>query len=308
MMTEAKFLSAVVAILILLIAVQGPLTIALGNGHEEATHAEVTTNRWYHDCSNTSAFDGLGNTSWNHLSTLGVSFGALDSESGFIIASDYGNGSDWHGPLQYHTLATPFPIRELISLRIEVEIDGSTITRMGKVIVGLFDEPGMQIAQVAVDDGWVGLGYAFSNGLYQFTNGSFIHTPLSYPDYTSPEPHLGNVTLHQNATGMFTDIPTGNNEKLIDAADVESTRTVRYISLYIARHNDYPVTETLRLHEIEMVWGSQAPTTTTTTTSTDGTWPPGPLPNLGLLLALGLGVALIIMILVILFTGSRRGT
>ncbi|MFW9965266.1 MAG: hypothetical protein ACFFCX_16960, partial [Candidatus Sifarchaeia archaeon] len=126
--------------------------------------------------------------------------------------------------------------------------------RIGKIIVALHDETSMQIAHVEVGDPWTAISYAFSNCLYQWSNGTDIFTTLSHPETTSPEPHFGNVTLLQNSTGMFSQIPNGNNERLIDSLDIESDRVVKYISVYIARHNSYSVTETLRLHEIELNW------------------------------------------------------
>ncbi|MHA1929846.1 MAG: DUF2341 domain-containing protein [Candidatus Thorarchaeota archaeon] len=243
-----------------------------------AASSSTGTNQWIHDCSNMTAFDGIGNDTWTHTSTLGVSFGALSSAGGYIYASDYGTGTDHFGPLYYHTLSSSFPIDDLNSLKVEVEIDGSNIDRMGKVIVGLHDETGSRIAHVEVGDGWSGLDYAASNALYQFSNGSFIYTPRTYPDYMNQEPHRGTVMIYQNTTGIFTEIPTGFNEKLIDASDIEPERNVKYISVYIARHKNNLVTETLRLHRIELNWGQiswndDCADTNVFTGIGDDTWP-----------------------------------
>jgi hypothetical protein len=260
--------------------------------------SQSSTRVWHQDCSNTSAFSGLGSTAWTHTSTLEVSFGSVSASGGYIYASDYGSGSDYHGPLYYHTFADSFPIRDLVSLSMEVEIDGTANDRIGKIIVALHDETTMQIAHVEVGDPWAGSSYAFSNCLYQYSNGDDVYTPLTYPDYTSAEPHRGTVTLLQNSSGMFSEIPSGNNEMVIDAASIETGRNVKYISIYITRHASNPATEVLRIHDIEVRWNKANSTTTTTTTV-------GPLSPMILLAAAGgSGVLLIVAVVYI----NRRRT
>ncbi len=82
----------------------------------------VPENTWYHDCSNLTDFDGVGNDTWFAEFGYNVS-GTMNSNDSYFYADDYGAGSFGHGPLRYHTLSTPIRVSQFISLDAELELE-----------------------------------------------------------------------------------------------------------------------------------------------------------------------------------------
>jgi hypothetical protein len=92
---------------------------------------------WHHDCSNLTAFNGTSDGTWSYFPGDIVSVGSFSVADGYINASDYDTDSGWHGPVQYHTLTKPFPLSQLLSLEVEIEMDATADDRFGKVAVAL---------------------------------------------------------------------------------------------------------------------------------------------------------------------------
>jgi len=79
---------------------------------------------------------------------------------------------------------------------------------------------------------------------------------MSYPENAVSNPYYETIELSQNTTGIFVDVPRIGNYMLIEAKDIDSTRKVRYISIYIAGYSSSTPCDTMRVHDIEMTYYS----------------------------------------------------
>lgn len=223
---------------------------------------ESFSGAWHHDCSNLTAFGGLGNDSWAHHYFINVSFGALVSSGDFINASGTGAGENFHGPLNYHTLSNSFPFSAFNSFEATIEFDAISADRFGWVIVSIHDTANAPIISLMVNDGWTALDRADAGASWTFDNGSRIDSPMKSGD-TVQEPYYETIRVHQNTTGVYVDAPRIGVFKLLDSEDTGSSRTVEYVSVQIASYSIYPACETMRLHDVQLTWGATTSTTFT---------------------------------------------
>ncbi|MHA2143064.1 MAG: hypothetical protein ACXADD_16385 [Candidatus Thorarchaeota archaeon] len=215
-------------------------------------------NSWHHDCSNLTAFDGLGNKSWVRSPDIDVSFGSLTSSGVFINATDTGTGAQWHGPLLYHTLSNPIVFSAFTSFETTIQFDASSASCLGFVILSIHDETNKPIISLMVNDGWVGLDRADAGASWTFENGSRIDSPMSSGD-TVQEPYYETISAFQNASGVYVDAPRIGEFKLLDSKDTNPLRTVKYVSIQIASHSTFSICETMRIHDIRLAWETQEP-------------------------------------------------
>ncbi|MHA2323638.1 MAG: hypothetical protein ACXACG_18590, partial [Candidatus Thorarchaeota archaeon] len=227
---------------------------------------------WYHDCSNLTAFDGMGDNSWVHVSGVDVSFGSLASTGGYIYAADFGTGSAWHGPLNYHTLSSPFRVSEFVRLEADLEMSASSADRRGELWVSLHDGANRTVAALTVADPWTAQDDVHADGLWKFSNDSVTITPITWPDYAAQQPYRETLVMTQNETGIFVDVPRIGNFMLVGHEETEPSRMITYVSVSTRAYGSASVCETMRIHDVRLVYEqTSSPTTTTTTTSTSTT-------------------------------------
>jgi len=254
----------------------------LAQGGEAAT--------WHHDCSNMTAFDGMGDNSWPANPEIEVSFGSMSSSGAYIYPTDVGSGSAHHGPLYYHTLSSTFLLDQFLSLEVEAEIDAISADRGGWMIVSLHDPTNKTIVNLQVIDPWTGINEAKANSKYKFSNDTVMETPGSWPDYSEPAPYHAIVRLVRNSTGLYTELPGITNSCLIEASYIESNRMVAFVSIHLMGYDSWALCETMKIHDIRLIWNSTSTTSTSTTM---------PLGNLALVIIIvGVGGAVIIILTV----------
>ena len=259
---------------------------------------------WYHDCSNLTAFSGLGDDSWTHHYFINVSFGALVSSGDFIDASSTGTGETFHGPLNYHTLSNSFPFSVFSSFEATIEFDAISADRFGWVIVSIHDTTHRPIISLIVNDGWTALDRADAGASWTSDNGSRIDSPMKSGD-TVQEPYYETIRALQNSTGVYVVAPRIGVFKLLDCEDTNSSRTVEYVSVQIASYSTYPVCETMRIHDIRLTWGA-AESTSSTSLPTSIVPAPSPL-VIGAMGAIFVGFPAGIVVGIALSRLHRRG-
>lgn len=218
---------------------------------------------WHHDCSNLTAFDGMGDNSWPRDPSLEVSFGSMSSSAGYIHSLDFGTGSGYHGPLQYCTLANPFKLSQLVSFEAEFEVDATAIDRLCLVTVALHDLSNKFIAGLHVSDAWSDSDDVKAKATWKFSNDTWLNTPETAPTWVVPDPYYEVIRLEQNTTGIFVEVPRIGNFKLINASDVESEREVGYVSIHLQAYGASPVCEVMRVYDIRLTYTGTEPGTTT---------------------------------------------
>ncbi len=211
---------------------------------------------WHHDCSNLTAFNGTSDGTWSYFPGDIVSVGSFSVADGYINASDYDTDSGWHGPVQYHTLTKPFPLSQLLSLEVEIEMDATADDRFGKVAVALQDDENKSIVYLKVNDDWGGTDHTMGVAGWWFPNGTHVYTPCTYPEYVAQEPYRETLTLTQNSTGIFLDSPRIGDFKLLNHEELNGSRMISYISIVMQQYDTSPACETMRIHDIRMTWDS----------------------------------------------------
>jgi hypothetical protein len=268
----------------------------------------VDTDHWHHDCSNMTAFDGRGDDSWPHNSDVSVAFGTIQTSGSYFYSTDVGTGYGHHGPLYYHTLETPFTIGQFVELQTEIEMDASAADRRGWIRVGLHAPDNATILTIQVADPWTGTSAASVLAVYKFENGTVITTPAIYPAYASAEPNHGIFSLIRNSSGLFSAFPGIRNSSLLESAEMEVERQIKYISIQFNGYDTGILCETMRIHDINLTWNSsvitETPTTTQPTTpstptipsQTNGTWNWEDLPDPVVFLIAGLGGTVLVLV------------
>ncbi len=211
---------------------------------------------WHHDCSNLTAFNGTSDGTWLYFPGNIVSTGSFSVDNGYIYASDYDTDSGWHGPVQYHTLANPFPLSQLLSLEVEIEMDATADNRFGKVALALQEDDNKSIVYLKVNDDWSGTDHTMGVAGWWFPNGTHVYTPCTYPEHVAQEPYHETLTLTQNSTGIFLDSPRIGNFKLLNHEELNGSRMISYISIVMQQYDVFPACETMRIHDIRMTWDS----------------------------------------------------
>ena len=229
---------------------------------------------WHHDCSNLTAFDGIGNDSWITEPGYNVS-GSMNSSGTYFYADDYGYGGFGHGPLRYHTFSSPIQLAQFISIEAELELDANTTgppvsTQLGNIMVILYDEfekevMTIQAAQVW-DDGYPTRIEAFAR--WRFSNGTKIEATI---DDVQQEPYHDTLRISQNETGLFANFPRFGNYSILANNQIESSRVITYVALYIGATFSFPPTEVLRVHNLLMEYGITDTGTISSTTTTEST-------------------------------------
>jgi hypothetical protein len=248
------------------------------------TAQEVITNIWYHDCSNLTAFSGIGNESWFADNVTAVS-GVMNTTGDFFYSNDTGFGEFGHGPFRYHTLAQPFPVSQFVSLQAELEVYSSDIEVVGGVLVYLYDDQLREILAVkaAVLFADSGREQRQPQTRWRYSDSTLVETPTDQPEweqFATEFPYHETLVLSQNETGLFAEIPRSGNYSLLASEAIESDRTVAYIAVMMYGIFSFQVCELLRVHDIQLTYTTSAvettaPTTTTSTTPT-ATTPPSP--------------------------------
>jgi hypothetical protein len=214
---------------------------------------------WLHDCSNITAFNGIGDHTWSRLTSQEVTQGTLSSTSGYIYASDYGTGTDAYGPLHYHTLGVSFQVSQFLSLEAEIEIDSTVGNRRGEITVSLHDETNKTILSLSVYDLWVSQDDVTAFGTWRFSNYSTRVTPNLHPANAANQSYHESIRIFQNSTGIFFDAPRIGSFKVVDIASLKLHRIVNYISLHFQGVNDgfgTDICETIRVHNLELTWNN----------------------------------------------------
>lgn len=213
---------------------------------------------WHHDCSNLTQFDGYGDNTWPRDPSLEVSFGSLESADGHIFASDYGSGSYWHGPLRYHTFEQPFTLGAFSKIEVALELDATALDRMGHIRVYLHDNTNRSILSLHVIDCYASQEWAKAVATWIFSNDSFTNTPDTN-EWAVMSPYNETLTLEQNSTGIFADLPRVGGFKLVDASDINPDRVISHISIHSQAHSTYTPCDFLRVNDIELVYTGIAP-------------------------------------------------
>ncbi|UCE10759.1 MAG: hypothetical protein JSW61_02160 [Candidatus Thorarchaeota archaeon] len=198
-------------------------------------------------------FDGFGNESWLSDSVSNVT-GTMNTTGGYIYADDYGFGAFGHGPFRYHTLSSLISVSQFISLEAELEVDMATTPEMGNVFVMLYDDSKKEVMALSVGMFWNLDGEDRINAFarWSFENGTSIETPVSY---YPQEPYFDTLRLYQNETGIFADIPRFGNFSILDSVEVDSSRTIKYVALYITATMSFTPCNVVRVHELLLKYG-----------------------------------------------------
>ncbi|MFW9837045.1 MAG: DUF2341 domain-containing protein [Candidatus Thorarchaeota archaeon] len=231
----------------------------------EPTHGdwgESATLRWHHDCSNMTAFDGVGNDEWlwEH-SAFGIrtASGTLNSSGQFIYASDLGTPPAekcWFGPLRYHTLSNPFQFDGFRKLDVEFEIDPNGVAGdIGGAFVLIHDETGKPILRLQVRDPYGYTTDAMPGAAYHFANGTIVTSGVGV---LVPSPYIQTLSIERNATGLYANLPGVGERFILDPNSLEN-RQVSHVSIWIAGSKEassppYPLTDIVRVHDISLTW------------------------------------------------------
>ncbi|MFW9965150.1 MAG: hypothetical protein ACFFCX_16380 [Candidatus Sifarchaeia archaeon] len=205
-----------------------------------------------HDCSSMDGFDGYGTDDW----TLRFGsyqeeaiFGNLASNGTMIYATDVGSGLNYHGPLRYLTLDTPFSLQGLIEFNARVRMSTNQI---GKIHLVLNDEYGNSIVGLVVRDSWSGPGGVTTQAAWKFSNGS--ESVIANDPVVGPYDET--VRIFQNTTGIYADLPRFGISKLIGHNDVNTTRLVSYISIHFMGWSITPPCDEMDIYNIQLKWNT----------------------------------------------------
>ena len=283
---------------------QSDCIIELGDYYPLSDYTSETA--WHHDCSNLTSFDGIGNDSWIVEPGYNVT-GSMNSSGTYFYADDYGYGGSGHGPLRYHTFSSPIRVSQFISLEAELEFDANNTEppvsmQLGNIMVILYDEFEKEVMTIQAsqvwDDGYPTRIEALAR--WRFSNGTKIEATI---DDVQQEPYYDTLKISQNETGLFANFPGFGNYSILASNQIESSRVITYIALYIGDTFSFPPTEVLRVHDLLMWYGitdtgtiSSTTTTESTTHSTTATSPIDPQTITYILAAAGL-VALVVIVL-----------
>ncbi|MHA2323330.1 MAG: hypothetical protein ACXACG_16995 [Candidatus Thorarchaeota archaeon] len=229
------------------------------------TRVPITTTHhvtWHHDCSNITAFDGVGDDTWlweHSTPDLLTTLGTLNSSGQYIYSADLGVppvDRCWFGPLRYHSLATPFQFYGFRTLDVEFEINpNGQAGATGGIFVALHDESGRPIVTVRVRDPFIATTEIYPGAAWHFSNGTML-TPGVGAVVSSP--YHNTITMELNETGLYAILP-GAGEGLIAEYDDLEDRQVSYISIWIAGSKEassppWPHTDIVRVHDIRMTY------------------------------------------------------
>jgi len=215
---------------------------------------------WYHDCSNTTAFDGVADDTWYDNPDVHID-GSIASTDGYIYADDYGTGSVSYGPMMYHNLTNPFNLASFESLSAEFEFEDSTDSRMGAAAVVLFDQNNDTVITINVADSWDGYSVVSAFASYDFANGTRLVTPWTNPTWTAGTPYREMISVIHNSTGIYASIPRVGNFEIISAGSIESNRTITSIAVNFRASATSSISEINRIHEIYLNELSEQTTT-----------------------------------------------
>ena len=251
---------------------QSGCIIELENGYAIADYTSETA--WHHDCSNLTAFDDIGNDSWITEPGYNVT-GTMNSSGSYFYADDYGMSGFGHGPLRYHTLSSPIPVSQFISLEAELELDVNATehpvsTELGHIMVILYDDFEKEVMTLQASQLWDN-GYptrieAFAR--WRFSNGTKIETPT---DDVQQEPYHDTLKICQNETGLFASFPGFGNFSILAHNQIESSRNIAFVAIYIGATFTFPPTDILRVHNLLLRYGITDTGTTSSTTTTEST-------------------------------------
>jgi len=229
----------------------------------------IDASPWYHDCSNTTAFDGVADDTWYGNPDIHVD-GSIASTDGYIYASDYGSGSVSYGPMLYHNLTNPFNLTSFESLSSEFEFEDSTDSRMGAAAVVLFDQNNDTVITINVADSWSGYSVVSAFASYDFANGTRLVTPWTNPTWTAATPYREMISVIQNATGIYAFIPRVGNFEILPAGSIETDRNITSIAVNFRASASASISEVNRIHEIYLnKLPTQTPTDSTPPTIDD---------------------------------------
>jgi hypothetical protein len=217
---------------------------------------------WHHDCSNMTAFDGVGDDTWlweHSTPDLLTTLGTLNSSGQYIYSPDLGTppvDRCWFGPMRYHSLATPFQFSRFRTLDVEFEINpNGQAGATGGIFVALHDESGKPIIRVQVRDPFAATTDVMPSAVWHFANGTQL-TPSGGIMVSSP--YHQTISIELNATGLYANLP-GVGEGLITEYDNLEDRQVSYVSIWVAGSKEasspsWPHTDIVRVHDIKMTW------------------------------------------------------
>ena len=212
--------------------------------------------RWHHDCSNITAFNGIADDSWYSNPTIHID-GEIASSGSYIYPSDYGTGWDKHGPMQYHSFTSPILMNQLVSFEAELEIDTLVAAEYGSISVMLFDQYNNMSLQVSIGDSWSGENEVTARAAYTFENQSLaVTTPTGLYTFSVEEPYKETLRVIQNSTGLFAFIPRVGNFSLLENDLVESHRQIASIAVHFRADTDLPDLNVARIHDIKLVYKS----------------------------------------------------
>lgn len=241
---------------------------ALQNGHAIADYTSETT--WYHDCSNLTAFDGIGNDTWITEPGYNVS-GTMNSSGSYFYADDYGMSGFTHGPLRYHTLSSPIQVSQFISLEVELEVFQDWQSELGQIMVVLYDDFEKEIMTIHTTQTWDPYPTQIEVfARWSFSNETKMETPV---DIVQHNPYRDTLKINQNETGLFASFPRIGNYSILDHDEVESDRNIKYIAIYIGATFTFPPTDILRVHNLLLRYGITDTGTISSTTTTESTTP-----------------------------------
>jgi len=222
-----------------------------------------TVSIWHHDCSNLTAFDGIGDDSWLWIGArpMTTSSGSLNSSGRAIYCPELGplpNTTGWYGPLYYHTLSVPFSFPTLRKLKVEFELAPNSPAEIGGAQVTLHDETNASIVALRVSDPYMGDSEAHPRAILFFSNGTVSQVPPYLPSAHTASPYHEITNIEMNSSGLYKNLPRICSMKMLDVADVEE-RTVTYISVWIASafetgYEPFPFTDIVRIHDIALSW------------------------------------------------------
>lgn len=216
---------------------------------------------WHHDCSNMTAFDGIGddNWLWEHPAfDLVATSETLSSSGQYIYTADLGTPPTqecWFGPLNYHTFDTPFSFSRFRTLDVEFQIDPIGASETGGAYVLLHDQTGKPIIRVQVRDPYGYTTDAMPGAAYHYANGTIVNAGVGV---LLPSPYHHTLTIKQNKTGLFANLPGVGESMVLDSDNIEN-RLVSHVSIWIAGSKaasspPYPQTDVVRVHDIGLTW------------------------------------------------------
>ena len=275
---------------------------------------------WHHDCSNMTAFDGIGDDTWlwEGSSPFLASTGTFSSSMGAIYSTDLGPPPSvmdcFFGPIRYHTFTSPFKILQLHQLQVEIEIDPAGIDEaFGGATVYLHDESHAPIVAIRVA---VETTNAHPRSIWFYPNGTEGYQPSDRSIGYVSTPYRDSILLELNSTGVYVTMSVFGCLKVVDIEEVNDAM-ISYISIMIhgLKGNGvppFPFPDIVRIHDINLTWIS-SPTDTTTTssptmpsTNTTG-WNWGDLPDPVIFLITGMAGTILVLVIVIGCIGRRRG-